>query len=97
MSEQRTEYNAGQMTGSAGQMPAELPPDQAGPIGYTMHFTHLELISLNRALNNRLAALSRSRAEHNPAPGSELAETLDRAEAITAGVLRRVDKLLGVI
>jgi len=83
MSEPRERYEVGSQA-----QPGEL---------FALQLTRLELVSLNRALNNRIAMLRRSRAKNNPAPGSELAETLDQATEIAAGLLRRVDELLGIV
>lgn len=71
-------------TYDAGDTPAET---------YTLELTALELISLNRALNLWLVELRQKRQYTNyGAAGVSIGET----EAIAAGVLRRVDKLLGV-
>lgn len=84
MTEQRATYDAG-------DRPAELPADQVGPVGYTMHLTHLELIALNRSLNCRLRDLRQTWPDGNYPP------PVDKTYKITAGVARRVDKLLGII
>lgn len=81
MTEQRATYDAG-------DTPADLPADLVGAVGYTMHLTHLELIALNRSLNCRLQELRRTWPDGNYPP------PVDQTYEITAGVLRRVDKLL---
>lgn len=81
MSETRERYDAGSQA-----QPGEL---------FTLQLTRLELISLNRGLNCWLAELRLKRFQAEP--GDELAQTIDQASDVAAGVCRRVDELLGIV